>query len=91
METTLIDKERLNKLKVGDTVFTKPELRDPALGRDKATVTKVTQDIVWVSLNGTEYGLHKNEKTGVPLYRSKAGETVGEYFLDIKDFTQEED
>ncbi|QBZ69606.1 hypothetical protein [Enterococcus phage vB_EfaM_Ef2.1] len=86
METALIDKERLNKLKVGDTVFTKPELRDPILGCDKATVTSVTPDIVWISLNGTEYEVRKDEKTKVPLYRNQAGEIVGEYFLDFADF-----
>ncbi|WZP35621.1 hypothetical protein [Enterococcus phage vB_Efs6_KEN16] len=86
MKKTLIDKERLDKLKVGDTVFTKPELRDPILGCDKATVTSVTPDIIWISLNGTEYGVHKDEKTKVPLYRSQAGEIVGEYFLDFADF-----
>lgn len=86
METALIDKERLNKLKVGDTIFTKPELRDPILGCDKATVTSVTLDIVWISLNGIEYEVHKEEKTKVPLYRNQAGEIVGEYFLDFADF-----
>lgn len=88
MKRILVDKERLAKIKVGDTIYIKPEFRDPILGCEMALVTQVYSNSLQIRVGEQEqvYYIYKDEPTNAPLYRDPKGETQGEYFFDFLDF-----